>query len=65
MAKLFNIVLFILGISSLINGFSHLPSNILLASVNLIAAVILLYAGRQMFKNSKANSDAIKAKNKN
>ncbi|MEY8560147.1 hypothetical protein AALF85_05560 [Jeotgalicoccus halotolerans] len=53
MAKLFNIVLFILGISSLINGFSHLPSNILLASVNLIAAVILLYVSIKMLKAGK------------
>lgn len=53
MAKLFNTVLFILGISSLINGYSHLPSNILLASVNLIAAVILLYVSIKMFKTGK------------
>lgn len=53
MAKLFNIVLIILGISSLINGFTHLPSNMFLAIVNLIAAVILLYVGVKMLKNSK------------
>lgn len=53
MAKIFNIVLIILGISSLINGFSYLSSNMLLAAVNLIAAVILLYVGVKMLKNSK------------
>lgn len=53
MAKLFNIVLIILGISSLINGFSYLSSNMLLAAVNLLAAVILLYVGVKMLKNSK------------
>lgn len=53
MAKLFNIVLIILGISSLINGFSHLDSNIFLAIVNLIAAVILLYVGFKMLRAKK------------
>lgn len=55
MAKIFNIVLIILGISSLINGFSYLSSNMLLAAVNLLAAVILLYVGVKMLKNSKEN----------
>lgn len=53
MAKLFNIVLIILGISSMINGFTHLPSSMFLAAVNLLAAVILLYAGMKMFKAGK------------
>ena len=64
MAKLFNIVLFILGISSLINGFSHLPSNILLASVNLIAAVILLYVSIKMFKTGKEADSGKSSKTK-
>jgi len=63
-AKLFNIVLFILGISSLINGFSHLPSNILLASVNLIATVILLYVSIKMFKAGKEENSGKSSKTK-
>lgn len=59
MAKLFNIVLIILGISSLVNGFSHLDSNIFLAIVNLIAAVILLYVGIKMLKAGKEDNQSV------
>lgn len=55
MAKLFNIVLIILGIASLINGFTHLSSSPLLAAVNLIAAAVLLYVGIKMLKKGKDN----------
>ena len=58
MAKLFNIVLIILGISSLINGFSHLGSNMFLAVVNILAAVILLYVGIKMLKARKEDNQS-------
>ena len=58
MAKLFNIVLIILGISSLINGFSHLDSNIFLAIVNLVAAGVLLYMGIKMLRSGKEDNKA-------
>ncbi|HBV22294.1 MAG TPA: hypothetical protein DEB42_00685 [Jeotgalicoccus sp.] len=58
MAKLFNIVLIILGASSLINGISHLPSSIFLAAVNLIAAAVLLYVGIKMLRPEKENQQA-------
>lgn len=58
MAKLFNIVLIILGISSLINGFSHLDSNIFLAIVNLVAAGVLLYMGIKMLRSGKEDNQA-------
>lgn len=45
MAKLFNIVLIILGLSSMANGFSHLDSSVFLAIGNLLAAVLLLTVG--------------------
>lgn len=57
MAKLLNIVLIILGISSLINGFTHFPSNMFLAVVNLIAAAVLLYVGIKMLKAGKVNDE--------
>lgn len=53
MAKLFNIVLVILGISSLINGILHLDSSIFLAIVNILAAIILLYVGIKMLRAGK------------
>lgn len=53
MAKFFNIVLIILGISSLITGFTHLSSSILFTSVYLIAAVVLLYVGIKNLINGK------------
>lgn len=58
MAKLFNIVLIILGISSLINGFSHLDSNIFLTIVNLVAAGVLLYAGIKMLRSGKEDNQS-------
>lgn len=58
MAKLFNIVLIILGISSLINGFSHLDSNIFLAIVNLVAAGVLLYVGSKMLRAGKEDNQS-------
>lgn len=58
MAKLFNIVLIILGISSLINGFSHIPSSMFLAAVNIIAAVILLYVGIKMLRAGKEDNQS-------
>ena len=58
MAKLFNIVLIILGISSLINGFSHISSSMFLAAVNIIAAVILLYVGIKMLRAGKEDNQS-------
>lgn len=58
MAKLFNIVLIILGISSLINGFSHLDSNIFLAILNLVAAGVLLYVGIKMLRSGKEDNQS-------
>lgn len=59
MAKLFNIVLVILGISSLINGFSHMDSSIFLAIVNILAAVILLYVGIKMLRAGKEEKQTV------
>ena len=59
MAKFFNIVLIILGISSLINGFSQIPSSMFLAVVNIIAAIILLYVGIKMLKAGKEDNQSV------
>lgn len=55
MAKVFCIVLIILGFASLINGATLLSSNLLLAAVNMFAALILLYAGFRTLKSRKEN----------
>ena len=55
MAKVFCIVLIVLGFASLINGATLLSSNLLLAAVNIFAGLILLYAGFSTLKSRKEN----------
>lgn len=55
LAKVFCIVLIVLGFASLINGATLLSSNLLLAAVNIFAALILLYAGFSTLKSRKEN----------
>lgn len=52
MVKFFSIVLIVLGVASFINVFMHASSSLLMAGVYLVAAIILLYVGNQMYRNS-------------
>ncbi|QQD85329.1 MULTISPECIES: hypothetical protein [Jeotgalicoccus] len=52
MVKFFSIVLIILGTASFINVLMNLSSSILMSGVYLVAAIILLYVGNQMYRNS-------------
>ena len=56
MAKLFCIVLIVLGFASVINGLSLISSNLFLAAVNIFAGLILLYVGFNIFKNRKESN---------
>ena len=55
LAKVFCIVLIVLGFASLINGATLLSSNLLLAAVNIFSALFLLYAGFSTLKRRKEN----------
>lgn len=55
MTKLFSIVLIVLGFTSVINGLSLISTNLFMAAVNILAALILLYVGFNIFKNTRKN----------
>lgn len=53
MVKIFSIVLIVLGVACFINVPMQFSTSIFIAFANLIAGIILIYAGNRLYKIDK------------